>query len=198
MFSWHFSRWGSLLSILITGGSILPGSYGLAQIAPNVSLDNGSNIQTENDLSVIGGSTLMSNNLLHSFSESVPTSSSAYFNNPSSQQGASALVNDAGNITINTGNLIIRDSATVSVNTTGVIHSGSDNTSINPTNVNSTGSGGSISVNGGSISISVSNISISAKPVPEPTLTFSAFISAAFYAAWKLKRKQKQTHELKA
>lgn len=194
MFSWRFSRWGSLLSILITGGSILPGSYGLAQIAPDVSLDNGSNIQTENDLSVIGGSTLMSNNLFHSFSElSVPTGSSAYFNNSPSNQGALALVNDAGNITINTGNLLIRDNATVSVNTTGVIHSGSDNTSINPTNVNSTGSGGSISVNGGNISISVSNISISVKPVPERSFTFSTFALVAFYGAWKLKRKQKQT-----
>ncbi|QKQ73121.1 hypothetical protein [Nostoc sp. TCL240-02] len=136
----------------------------------------------------------MSNNLFHSFSElSVPIGSSAYFNNPLSNQGALALVNDAGNITINTGNLLIRDSATVSVNTNSVIDSGSasDNTSINPTNVNSTGSGGNIS-------ISVSNIWIAAKPVPEPTLPFNVFAIAAFYAAWRLKRKQKQTHKLKA
>ncbi|QKQ73123.1 hypothetical protein [Nostoc sp. TCL240-02] len=59
MFSWRFSRWGSLLSIIITGGSILPGSYGLAQIAPDASVGDISNVETSNDLSVIGGSKLI-------------------------------------------------------------------------------------------------------------------------------------------
>jgi hypothetical protein len=51
--------------------------------------------------------------------------------------------------------------------------------------------------NGGNIILNTSSFRLVSKPVPEPTLTFSVFISAAFYAAWKLKRKQKQTHELK-
>ncbi|MBD2534947.1 hypothetical protein H6G97_38150 [Nostoc flagelliforme FACHB-838] len=55
----------------------------------------------------------------------------------------------------------------------------------------------SFSGNGGNISIDISIGFIIAKPVPEPTLTFSVFMSAAFYAAWRLTRKEKQTHELK-
>ncbi|MCC5612616.1 hypothetical protein LC612_39465, partial [Nostoc sp. CHAB 5834] len=46
--------------------------------------------------------------------------------------------------------------------------------------------------NGGNISINTSGILIAVKPVPEPTLPFSVFAIAAFYAAWRLKRKHKQ------
>jgi filamentous hemagglutinin family protein len=52
--------------------------------------------------------------------------------------------------------------------------------------------------NGSNIFINTSGILIAVKPVPEPTLPFSVFAIATFYAAWRLKRKQKQTHELKA
>ncbi|MBG1259957.1 filamentous hemagglutinin N-terminal domain-containing protein [Nostoc commune] len=65
------------------------------------------------------------------------------------------------------------------------------NISTNSTDVISMG-------NGGNISINPPAGFIIAKPVPEPTFTFSVFALTAFYAGWKLKRKHKQTNELKA
>ncbi|MBD2534975.1 filamentous hemagglutinin N-terminal domain-containing protein [Nostoc flagelliforme FACHB-838] len=84
MSSWRFTYCRSLLSIAIAGASVLPGSYALAQIIPDASIGNTSNVtQISNDLSVIGGGTQVGNSLFHSFSQlSVPTGNTAYFNNP--------------------------------------------------------------------------------------------------------------------
>ncbi|MBW4457094.1 MAG: filamentous hemagglutinin N-terminal domain-containing protein [Nostoc indistinguendum CM1-VF10] len=84
MSSWRFTYWRSLLSIAIAGASFLPESYALAQIVPDASVGNMSNVtQISNDLSVIGGGTQVRNSLFHSFSQlSVPTGNRAYFNNP--------------------------------------------------------------------------------------------------------------------
>ncbi len=46
---------------------------------------------------------------------------------------------------------------------------------------------------GGNISINTSGILIAVKPVPEPTLPLSVFALTAFYAAWRLKRKQENS-----
>lgn len=369
MFSWRFTYWGSLLSTVITGVSIISGSYASAQIAPDASINNMSNVQVNEDLSIIGGGTQVGNSLFHSFSElSVPTGTSAYFNNApdieniftrvtdtsisnidgsirtngtanlflvnpngivfgsnarlnvgasfaattanglkfadgdefnainpqrlpvsiiktqglqyrESQPGAtittignlevgqdlkfvadkidlrgklqvggnlslsaqdtvrtsnsvtapsiditagSLIISEGnisnslgnqgsgtvGNITISSTNLVPNgnggnititstnlvpsgNGGNITVNYTNLFPSGNGSISIDPTNVNSTGSGGNISVNGGSILIITSGLII-AQPVPEPTLTFSMFVTVAFYGAWKLKRKQKQ------
>ncbi len=355
MFSWRFTCWGSLLSTAIIGVSIMSGSYAFAQIAPDVSVGNMSNVQVNEDLSVIGGGTQVGNSLFHSFSQlSVPTGSSAYFNNAlhieniftrvtdtsisnidglirtngaanlflvnpngivfgsnarldvsgsfaattasglkfadgnefnaidpqrlpisiiqtqglqyrESQPGAtittignlevgqdltfvadkidlrgklqvggvlslsardtvrisnsvsvtassvdiaagSLIVSEgnistsqgnqgsgsAGNITINSTDLVpIGNGGNITVDSTGLVLTRGGSISIDPTNVNSTESGGNISVNGGNISINASGVFMIAEPVPEPTLTFSMFVTVAFYGAWKLKRKQK-------
>lgn len=54
MSNWRFFCWRSLLSIAVTGVSILPGSYAFAEIAPDAFIDNSSNIQRDNDL-LFGG-----------------------------------------------------------------------------------------------------------------------------------------------
>lgn len=353
MFNWCFTCWGSLLSTVITGVSIMSGSYAFAQIAPDASINNMSNVQVNENLSVIGGGTQVGNSLFHSFLQlSVPTGTSAYFNNApdieniftrvtdtsisnidglirtngtanlflvnpngivfgssarldvggsfaattasglkfadgnefnainpqrlpisiiqtqglqykESQAGAtittignlevgrdltfvadkidlqaklqvggnlslsaqdirtsnsvtapsidiaagSLIVSEgnistsqgnqgsgsAGNITITSTNLVpTGNGGNINVNSTNLVPIRNGSISIDPTNENSTGSGGNITVNVGSIFIASGSF-ITAQPVPEPTLTFSMFVTVAFYGAWKLKRKQKQT-----
>ncbi|MCC5610392.1 hypothetical protein LC612_27480 [Nostoc sp. CHAB 5834] len=66
------------------------------------------------------------------------------------------------------------------------------------TQISTTAGTAQVGGDGGNISINTSGILIAVKPVPEPTLPFSVFAIATFYAAWRLKGKHKQTHKLKA
>ncbi|MBD2248437.1 filamentous hemagglutinin N-terminal domain-containing protein [Nostoc sp. FACHB-888] len=89
---------------------------------------------------------------------------------------AQSVSGNGGDINLQTDLLLLRRGAQIST-TAGTAQVGGD---------------------GGNISINTSGILIAVKPVPEPTLPLSVFALTAFYAAWKLKRKQEQTHELKA
>lgn len=72
----------SLLSIAITGVSVLPGTYTLAEIIPDASFQNASNIETTHNLNIIQGGTQVGNNLFHSFSQlSIPKGNITYLNN---------------------------------------------------------------------------------------------------------------------
>ncbi|MCC5612825.1 hypothetical protein LC612_40615, partial [Nostoc sp. CHAB 5834] len=95
---------------------------------------------------------------------------------------------NGGNISLQTDLLLLRRGAQIST-TAGTAQAG--------------GVGGNINIDvpsGFIVAVPSENSDITAnaptglilvsKPVPEPTLPFSVFISAAFYAAWKLKRKQ--------
>jgi filamentous hemagglutinin family protein len=94
----------------------------------------------------------------------------------SSGLNAESSSGNGGNISLQTDLLLLRGGAQIST-TAGTAQVGGD---------------------GGNISINTSGILIAVKPVPEPTLPLSMFALTAFYAAWRLKRKQEQTHELKA
>lgn len=94
----------------------------------------------------------------------------------SSGLNAQSSSGNGGNISLQTDLLLLRGGAQI------------------PTSAGTAQVGG----DGGNISINTSGILIAVKPVPEPTLPLSVFALTAFYAAWRLKRKQEQTHELKA
>ncbi|MBG1262272.1 filamentous hemagglutinin N-terminal domain-containing protein [Nostoc commune] len=94
----------------------------------------------------------------------------------SSGLNAESSSGNGGNISLQTDLLLLRGGAQI------------------PTSAGTAQVGG----DGGNISINTSGILIAVKPVPEPTLPLSVFALTAFYAAWRLKRKQEQTHELKA
>ncbi|MBD2536828.1 hypothetical protein H6G97_49415 [Nostoc flagelliforme FACHB-838] len=94
----------------------------------------------------------------------------------SSGLNAQSSSGNGGNISLQTDLLLLRDGAQI------------------PTSAGTAQGGG----DGGNISINTSGILIAVKPVPEPTLPLSVFALTAFYAAWRLKRKHKQTNELKA
>ncbi|MBN3888610.1 MAG: two-partner secretion domain-containing protein [Nostoc sp.] len=89
----------------------------------------------------------------------------------SSGLNAESSSGNGGNISLQTDLLLLRRGAQIST-TAGTAQVGGD---------------------GGNISINTSGILIAIKPVPEPTLPFSVFAIAAFHAAWRLRRKQKQT-----
>ncbi|AUB43670.1 Large exoprotein involved in heme utilization or adhesion (plasmid) [Nostoc flagelliforme CCNUN1] len=94
----------------------------------------------------------------------------------SSGLNAESSSGNGGNISLQTDLLLLRGGAQI------------------PTSAGTAQVGG----DGGNISINTSGILIAVKPVPEPTLPLSVFALTVFYAAWRLKRKQEQTHELKA
>ncbi|MFH7029557.1 MAG: filamentous hemagglutinin N-terminal domain-containing protein [Heteroscytonema crispum UTEX LB 1556] len=77
------SSWGWVLGIAIIFG----GNCAYAQIAPDSTLPNNSNVQLDDSTFNITGGTTRGANLFHSFKEfSVPTGSTAYFNNASDIQ----------------------------------------------------------------------------------------------------------------
>jgi large exoprotein involved in heme utilization and adhesion len=89
----------------------------------------------------------------------------------SSGLNAQSSSGNGGNISLQTDLLLLRRGAQIST-TAGTAQVGGD---------------------GGNITINTTGLILVNKPVPEPALTFSMFINTAFYAAWRLKRKQKQT-----
>ncbi|MEJ6485257.1 hypothetical protein N0Y54_28760 [Nostoc punctiforme UO1] len=175
-----FTHWGALVTSAF-GVSLCTVDYARAEVATSTSgLGNAGNI-------TINSSSLLLQN-------------SAQITAVTFGQG------DADTIKVNATDLFTISSSSSNINTDLFVNSQS-----------TTGSGGNIvitsrfildnssglnaqssSSNGGNISINVPTGFIIAKPVPEPTSRLSVFMSATFYAAWRLKRKQKQTYELKA
>ncbi|NMG09695.1 filamentous hemagglutinin N-terminal domain-containing protein [Brasilonema sp. UFV-L1] len=75
-------RWGALLGITLGGAYALSANCALAQITPDGTLPNNSNVQTEGNTSTITGGTQAGANLFHSFKEfSVRAGDTAFFNN---------------------------------------------------------------------------------------------------------------------
>ena len=102
MSSLRLSCWRSLLTIAITGVSIFPGSYTVAQMNLDGSVDNNiSNVKISNDLKVIEGGTQVGNKLSESFSElSITSTDSVHIN------AEPLTISSGGNLSINSTNLI--------------------------------------------------------------------------------------------
>jgi filamentous hemagglutinin family protein len=79
--------WLQRLGITISSVTVFWSNYSLAQITPDTTLSNNSNVTRDGNVSIIEGGTQAGSNLFHSFQEfSVPTGDTAFFNNATNVQ----------------------------------------------------------------------------------------------------------------
>ncbi|QMS86613.1 S-layer family protein [Nostoc edaphicum CCNP1411] len=79
--------WLQGLGITISSVTVFWSNYSLAQITPDTTLSNNSNVTRDGNTSIIEGGTQTGSNLFHSFQEfSVPTGDTAFFNNATNIQ----------------------------------------------------------------------------------------------------------------
>ncbi|MBD2208338.1 filamentous hemagglutinin N-terminal domain-containing protein [Nostoc linckia FACHB-104] len=98
-------NWLKKLGIAIMSISMFSPNVSLAQITPDVTLLNNSTITIEGNTNIIEAGTQAGNNLFHSFQDfSVPTNSTAFFNNPANIQNIISRV--TGNSVSNIDGLI--------------------------------------------------------------------------------------------
>ncbi|MEA5605526.1 hypothetical protein [Nostoc sp. UHCC 0252] len=192
-----FTRWGALLTIAL-GVSFCTVDYASAEVATSTSgLGNAGNI-TINSSSLLlqHGAQLVASTREQGNADTIKVNTTDLFSiSGSSSNINSGLFVDFQSSTGTAGDIIITSPRVILDNNSGLNTESSlgngGNISNNSTDVISIGNGGNISINTPTILIAV-------KPVPEPTLPLSVFAIAAFYSGWRLKRKHKQTHELKA
>lgn len=75
-------NWFQVLGVLTGSAIALSANRTIAQITPDATLPNNSRVITQRNIKIIEGGTQLGNNLFHSFEQfSLPTGTTAYFNN---------------------------------------------------------------------------------------------------------------------
>lgn len=176
-----FTHWGALVTIAFSV-SFCTVDYASAEVATSTSgLGNAGNITINSSSLLLQNSAqITAVTFGQGDADTIKVNATDLFtiSNSSSKINGGLFVNSQ-NTTGTAGNIIVTSPRVTLDNSSGL---------------NAQSSSGS----GGNISINVPTVFIIPKPVPEPTFTFSVFVTTTFYAAWRLKRKQKQTYELKA